>query len=542
MKAWLAVMLLLAVPAVARAIPTGSDGSALSGAANAMAELRIEEAAVTLDRLALDHPNDPDVRFERAMVRFYRGDYAGAVADLDAAGERGRLRTPGDRQTLAELIRATRSATRGFVRARSSDGRYEVRHAPGPDALLVPYALEAMAAADRALSQELGIRLPGPLRLEIYPTAASLASVSTLTVDEIETTGTIAICKWDRLMITSPRALQRGYPWLDTISHESVHLFLARASHDRAPVWFQEGVAKFLERRWREDEPGAHLDPAAEALLQDALRCSGSPATPRCVRAASTGVAALLPFERLHPSIARLDSQDQASLAFAQVATFVELFYREHGRSGLQRAIRQTAAGTDAREALAAVAGMPFAQLERRWRESLLTRPRPAEDAPRRLRLRLRRGDGPAEDDPAEVENEHARRFVRLGDLLWDRARPRAASVEYGRAHDLVPDDPVVAARFARAAVVGGRPAEAIRALARSRERYPDHAPTWAVSGEAWLALGDHPRARDALRAAIRVNPFDPQPHCDLARASDDPAERNRERDACRRTGGSRRR
>jgi len=533
------VAALLARPGAAAAMPGGSDGEALRGAANALHELRIEEAASTIDRLAHAHPDDPDVRFERAMLRFYQGDYAGAVADVEAAGEHGQLRSPEDREGLADLIRATREATRRFVTERSSDGRYVVQHAPGPDAILVPYAFEALEAADRALSEEIGVRLPGPIRLEIYPSAQSLADVSTLTVEDITTTGTIALCKWDRLMVTSPRALARGYPWMDTVAHESVHLFLARASRDNAPVWFQEGVAKFLERRWREDEPGAHLDAPSETLLHLALTCPTSP-SPQCVAAQQSGTASLLSFDQLHPSIARLESQEQAALAFAQVATFMEVFYREHGQRGLQRAIRQTATGTDAREALAAVAGMPFDQLEQRWRESLLARPEPEDQAPpRMLPVRLQEQDRPA-DDRADVENERARRHVRLGDLLWDRNRPRAASVEYGRAHEIVPDDPIVSARFARSALVGGRPAEAVRALERSRERFDDHAPTWAVSGAAWLALGDLERARMALRRAIRINPFDPQPHCDLGEAADDEQERRRERAMCERIGGSR--
>src|SRR5690606_12596943 len=149
------------------------------------------------------------------------------------------------------------------------------------------YAIEALAAAERVVRAELGADVSGPIRLEIYPTAASLARVSTLSVVDIERTGTIALCKWDRLMVTSPRALVRGYPWLDTIAHELVHLRLAQASRDQAPVWFHEGLAKFLEHRWRSDTAGPALEPASRALLAKAV-----------------AEDALLPFERLHPSIA----------------------------------------------------------------------------------------------------------------------------------------------------------------------------------------------------------------------------------------------
>ncbi|MFK7990146.1 MAG: tetratricopeptide repeat protein [Sandaracinaceae bacterium] len=503
----------------ARAMPPGADGVALRDATTALAELRVEDAAQTVDRLASAYPDDVDVAFERAMVRFYQGNYAGAVSDLDRAGDAGRLRSEEDRASLASLIRATHAATTHFVTSRSSDGRYQVRHAPGPDAVLVPYAIEAMRAADRTIGRDLGVSLPGPIRVEIYPTAASLAQVSSLTVEEIGRTGTIALCKWDRLMVTSPRALVRGYPWMDTVGHELVHMFLSRASRDHAPVWLQEGVAKFLERRWRGDPPTARLDPAAEGLLSAAVARDG-----------------LLPFERLHPSIARLDSQEEAALAFAQVATFVELFHQEHGGDGLRAAIRRVAEGQDAREALAEVAGIPFSALESRWQDSLRARPTP-DASPSLLPLRLRPTDGQV-DETGEVTEGRARRHMRLGDLLWDRRRPAAAASQYGRAHALAPDDPIVASRYARAALEGGRPQEAVDALAAFRERFPDHAPTWAVSGSAWVAIGNLEQARTALREAIRINPFDPQPHCDLAGATDDDDEAETERNACRALGG----
>ena len=515
--------LLLASPSVAFAIPAGRDGQALRDAATALAELRVEDAARTTDRLARAYPDDPDVRFERAMVRFHQGDYAGAVQDVEAAGESGRLRSTQDRHELRALIEDTHEATRSFLTSRSEDGRYVIRYAPGPDAILVPYAIEAMRAADTALSAELGVRLPGPIRLEIYPSAASLAQVSSLTVEEIATTGTIALCKWDRLMVSSPRALVRGYPWMDTIGHELVHLFLSRASNDRAPVWLQEGVAKFLERSWRGEPPAAHLDPASEVFLRDAVT-----------------QGTLLPFDRLHPSIARLPSQEMAALAFAQVATFVEDFHRAYGATGLRAAIAEVARGVDAREALADASGHGFAQLEQSWRASLRERPAPEGEAPHMLALRLRQGDGPA-DETRDVENEVARRHLRLGDLLWDRHRAAGASVEYGRAHGLAPDDPIVASRYARAALTGGRPAEAVAALEPFRTRYPDHAPTWAISGAGWLALGDLEHARTALREAMRINPFDPAPHCDLAEASDREEERSLERSTCAELGGRRR-
>ncbi len=506
----------------AGAMPPGADGEAVRRAQRALSEVRVEDAARLLEPVARRHATDPDVLEARGMLAFHRGDYAAAVEALDAAIAReGSGASLAERRRVRDLVAATRDATQSFESARSSDGRFVVRHAPGRDEVLVPYALEAMAAADRALTEALGVRVPGPVRLEIYPTPASLAEVSSLTVEEIERTGTIALCKWDRLMITSPRALVRGYPWMDTIAHEYVHLVLSRASRDNAPVWFQEGVAKFLERTWRGEEPEAHVDPSAGALLDRAAR-SGE----------------LIAFERLHPSIARLPSQQDAALAFAQVATFIEAFHGRYEGDGLRRAVARMAEGEDARDALVAVAGEPWSRLEARWRESLRGRPSPRHDPPRLLPLRFRHGAGEV-DESTEVQAEQARRHFRLGDLLWDRGRAGAAAVEYAKALEAAPDDPLVASRFGRAALASGRAGEAIAALERVRERYPEHAPIQAVLGAALASEGRSAPAREALREAIRINPFDPQPHCDLASLIEDDEQRRREVAACGALGGT---
>jgi tetratricopeptide (TPR) repeat protein len=508
-------------PAPAGAVPPGSAGKVLRDAQRAITELRLEDARGKLRALTREHGSDPDVRYLQAQLRFHEGDYAGALRAVDASlSVRPGSGDQDARLAFRELVSDTRGATAHFERAESADGRYVVLYAPGKDEVLAPYALEALEAADHVLTREIGVRVPGPIRLEVYPTPASLAEVSTLTVEAIHRTGTIALCKWDRLMITSPRALVRGYPWMDTIAHELVHLVLTRASHDHAPVWLQEGIAKFLEQRWRSDAVRAALDPAAEALLQKALR-----------------EGELLPFERLHPSIALLPSQQDAALAFAQVATFVETFYRTHGRETLKTAIERIAEGTDARKALARVSGVPFAQLEARWKADLTRRSAP-EDPPNLLGMRFRRTESGEDPDLEDVSGDRARRFLRLGDLLWDRGHAGAAKVEYGKAHRSAPDDPIVASRLGRAAIRAGDAEEALRAIVPVVERHPDYAPARAALASAHLLEGNLPAAVEASIAAIRLNPFDPEPHCVLSAATSDRRVERRGASTCRRLGG----
>lgn len=517
------LLLSLTIPSLAAALP-GEARARLVSADRALRELRVEEAAAALDVLVREHPRDAEVQSTVAMLRLHQGAYSEAVAAMESSLVLHRPRDGDSRLELLELMRSTRDATANYVETRSEDGRFVVRHAPGRDATLVPYALEALRRIDRALEEELGGHVPGPVRLELYPNAATLAAVSALTVENIETSGTIALCKWDRLMVTSPRALIRGYPWMDTIAHEYVHLVLTRLSRDHAPVWFQEGVAKFLERRWRESEANAYLAPQVQGLLDDAVREDR-----------------LLPFDRLHPSIALLPSQADAALAFAQVSSFVARFHAAYGKETLQRAIADIASGTDARDALAASAGTTWARLEGAWRESLS----PQRDAstPDFRALRFRQGgEDPegalaAEGDAEEVAAA-ARRHLRLGDLLWGRRRYGAAAEEYGRSLAAAPGDPLLASRLARAALAAGDGARAAEALRPIAEAHPEHAPTRAVLGSALRVLGDLPGAREHAEAAIALNPFDPRPHCDIAAITTEAREQRRESRACDTLGG----
>lgn len=511
------------VVSVLSSLPAGG-AAALDTKARERIHVELERGEIEAARKTLaDSEADPAERaFFEGLTHFYAGDYkAGTQRIEQSIAQAPRSpRLQGRRQILG-WVRAARDTTAQFVRVASPDGRYVITHAPGPDAVLVPYAMDALQRADRAVSKHLATRAPGPIRLEIYPSPQSLAAVSSLTVEHIQTSGTVALCKWNRLMIATPRSLLRGYPWLDTVTHELVHLLLTRASGNRAPVWFHEGTAKLLERSWRGETPGAGLSPTSEFLLVNAARNNK-----------------LMPFDQLHPSIAMLPSQEQAALAFAQVATFLERFYRQHGDAGLQEAVTRVAQGQDVREAIAAVTGTTFIKAERAWRAVLAERPLPKGPVLSPLKRRFK-VEGAEADESLDVAEKRARRHMRLGDLLWGRGRRTAAAREYDRAQRHAPGDPIVTSRLARASLAAGQPEQAVGALKQATTDHPDYAPLQALLGAALVAQGKLQEAVAPLREALRINPFDPAPHCDLARAATDKAERARERKACQQLGGS---
>jgi predicted Zn-dependent protease len=285
-------------------------------------------------------------------------------------------------------------------------------------------------------------------------------------------------------------------------------------------VWFHEGLAKLFERTWRGSQPQAFLPPATDALLVTAAR-----------------EQRLIAFDRMHPSIAMLPSQEDAALAFAQVVTFLESFRGRHGDAGLARAIVSMADGEDARAALSSVAEQPFEALEGVWRDALGRRELPKKKRPpKELKLRFVEGGDP--DESLDVAEERARKHLRVGDLLWGRKHTLAAAREYERGRDFAPGDPILASRVARASISVEEPTRALSALDSALADHPQHAPLHALRGAALKALNRPAEAVEPLREAIRLNPFDPSPHCQLARASAEAAEASREARACQQLGG----
>ncbi len=483
----------------------------ISGAAHAAStehayglveEQRIEEAGKEIEGLARAHPHDPEVAFVEGDLLLHRGEYARAADRFGEAAGKLRGRVGEEAKQLRDLAQATDETTADYVALRGK--HFVVWHKPGRDDLLAPYALETLEKAMAALGDDLGWRPSEPVRVEIYPEVADLARVSTLTLKEIETSGTIALCKYNRLMIVSPRALMAGYPWRDTLNHELTHYVVTRISHNTVPIWLHEGIAKYEERRWRGPSGGA-LTPVMEHLL-------------------ATGLAHkhLITFAEMHPSMAKLPSQEDTALAFAEVYTVVDFLHERDGWAGVRALIKRF---TDAERGGKASAPDPV-EFESAWRSWLRGRKLRLHPGllPAETELRFKKGAGKpteaSEDDSARIGEERARKLARLGGMLRTRHRLVAAANEYEKAQAIVgAGHPSVANKLARTYLELGDPRRAIAAAEPALELYPDQAAANATLGEAWLRLSDNKKAVQYLEAALAVNPFDPSVHCGLATA-----------------------
>jgi len=479
-------------------------------------EVLLEEWDVAAARQALaSRPRDERTAYLEGLVLLYRGEYQAAVDSMDASG---RVDREPDGAMHRRIAAAAAEITGAFVREPSPAGHFELRASPA-DKLLLPYAGEALEAARQALFSELGFVAPERIPVDIYPRPDDLARVSTLTADEIRNSGTIALCKWNRLMLVTPRALLRGYAWMDSLVHEYVHYVVSRLTRNRVPIWLHEGIARRLEARYRlgpgEREP---LPPAQAHLLFSALKAN-----------------ALIPLARMHPSMAKLPTQRDTSLAFAQVQTLVEHLEERAGRSALRALLERIRDGEDAAVAVENVVREPMERFLSSWRRALAERARPT--GPRPLELVFRdpdaKGDRVERDPTATKEGRHER----LGGLLRARGRVRAAAIEYEKAIGATRSPgPFLLAKTAQTHLEAGAAAPALGRARTALRFYPELAGPNVTAGQAALALGDFAGARAFLLAALRTSPFDARVHCGLQQVHEqagDP-EASRERDLCR--------
>ncbi len=501
--ALVAVALAAAASAPARA-GAGEVGERIARVQALLTDWQLDEAAAIAEELERELPDVPPVQAVVGAVRFHQGDYEGAVRLLRRASEGG------DTVPLLPLAQSTLAETRGFVAAESA--HFVVRVPPGKDELLQPIALEALEAAYGAIGAAFDYRPQRKIVVDILHDARGLASVSTLTEKEIETSGTIAICKFNRLMATSPKALARGYSWLDTLAHEFVHLVVSEKSKNNVPVWLHEGLAKYNETRWR-GAPGLALEPASENLLAAALKKD-----------------TLITFEQMHPSMAKLPSQKDAALAFAEVFTVVEMLDQPraapNARPFATALLESLRGGATLDQALTAATGGDLAALQRQWRAYLKTRAFhlvPGAEPKRLTFVKDARKGGATvdehEDEAAldEAKGKSGRQFVRLGNLLRAKRRLRAATVEYQKAVTQVGlHSPALHNRLAGVYLELGEVDAAKKALADTLGAFPTDPQTHVLLGRVALRGKEWAAARRHYEQASWEAPFNPEIHMAL--------------------------
>jgi tetratricopeptide (TPR) repeat protein len=464
------------------------DAGRIADAREATMRLDLKKAHALLDSI---EARAPVVVLERARLAIYEGDYDGASALLSNA-ELSRTNLGAELLAIAD---ACARATAGAVTEVDAERGVVIRLQDESDRPLAPFMVEVAVAAREALAHDLKVDLPRPLRVELVRDLFTLAAMTGLPESAAQTTGTVAVAKWGRVTMITPRAVARGYPWADTLAHEMAHLAQTQASGDRAPLWLQEGVAKRQETRWRQ---GRHFDdfPAADSIAAVGL---------------DKGLGR--PIDKLGASIALLPSAEQAMVAFAEVSSFVRFWIDSTGEAALPELLMGLGSATDnassddrneknpVDEAMKAVTGSSLSDWNARWLTYLGT-----------VKRELPPGTGLGGNLPHENE---IRRGLALGELLRRRSHPEAAQRVLGPSQKLAPFDPLLRHRLASALYALGQPIEAEKLVSREEDVRSEFGPWMALHGR-WLAEQGQPdKAAAAFQVGLELSPLDPEVACE---------------------------
>lgn len=430
-----------------------------------------------------------------ARVKFYQGRYPEALTVLDRALA---IDSTNQRRQALKIF------TQLTVDVHKNLKRYESAHFvlfadDKRDSILVAHALETLEKTYQAIGAELGYYPKEKVRVEIAPDATSFNAISTLSLRDIEETGAVGICKFNKLMIISPRALSFGYRWLDSLSHEYLHYAIVGLTNNQAPIWLHEGMARFYETRWRRPAPPAdaaedYLTPANQTLLVQALAKNQ-----------------FVGFKKMEPSLIHLETPEQVQLAYAEAASAVDFINQSKGKSGI-RDLLSTLNDKSTPEAIEKVYGMPFDAFETKWKGFLKGKGLKEIEGSRVRRLKVKKDQ--REDEEAvelrEIQSAVARNRTHLADQLLGRGRTEAAANEYRRALQVSPHSPVILNKLGRVMVGMNRAEEALPLFKKSLEVDPDNANAYVQLGRAYHAMKNFKETRGMLEEAIQINPYNP--------------------------------
>jgi hypothetical protein len=479
---------LLALPALSK-VP-GVEHGTVSDVADAITELDVDRARAILASIDIE---GAALALERARLGLYTGDCDAASATLATlAGVK-------DAAPLADLAKNCARATAGSLVIDDTARGLWIRLQDESDAALVPLLSDVAVRARAAIERDLGVTMPRPLRIDLVRDLFSLSAVSGLPLTAAETTGTVAVARWGRVNMISPRAAPGGFPWQDTLAHEITHLALSRATRDQAPLWLQEGIAKRQEIRWRPPRP-FDGDPPPDTIARDAL-LSGE----------SVGV------DKIGPSIAMLPSADAASIAFAEVSSFIEYWIEQNGRAALMLlfADLKGLGGPRATDAMLSVTGYDFETWIARWQDHLRRLPSSAPGA----------GNGGGAPHGAEAEQlqsllaegmpvdaRNRARKLRIGELLFSRGAPALSAERFRGVFASDPEDPVVRWRLGRSLIAQGAEDKSAPLFESSEGLAGPSAGWFALQGRerqhAQSAQPAQASVRDSFDLAVALDPY----------------------------------
>lgn len=431
--------------------------------------------------LAKADPNRPRVVAEKARLALYEEDCDLASAIFSTRADVAQ-HDDGTR-AMAEVARGCARVDAATVVEKDDANGVVVRFHDEADRALMPLLVDTVVKAREALTRDLGVDWKKPTRITVVRDLLSLSAMTGLPYKSAQTTGTVAVAKWGRVTILSPRASRHGYAVRDTLTHELTHLAISMQTRERAPLWLHEGVARRQETRWR--EPGPFDDrPTPESVVLRGIELKLD-----------------LPLDRLGPSIAMLPSADAATVAFAEVTSFVRFFVETSAPDALPKLLVALRDAKSVDDALKQVSGEALSQWDVKWRAQL----------GKRAKEPLSPLYGLGATPPGLGDS---RERARLAELLLGRGHAAEALLEIEKIPESMLGDPSLRYLRARVLEAAGKTKDAEALLEDPKAWVASYGPCWAIRGRLMRARGDAALADASFAEAIAHDPLGLESAC----------------------------
>ncbi len=238
---------------------------------------------------------------------------------------------------------------------------------------------------------------------------------------------------------------------------------------------------------WQEPDVG-QLHPIQQSILHEARRTN-----------------TWVPFNQMMPSLAKLDSGWQTSLAFAEVTLLIQQIIEDGGPRKLRNVVQAFGEGT----------GRGFKELDvtsvdQLWDRFLVRLQTTALDPVPGYKFIPRSvAEDPDVAEPEPIAGRAARKFTRLGDLLRKEGRWAAAVTEYVKAEGELGYRPAsLSLKVAEAMMIGGDYRRAESELRALLVRDPDRATAHWLLGKIALFRSDPAEAIERYEKAFSIAPF----------------------------------
>ncbi len=364
---------------------------------------------------------------------------------------------------------------------------FRLRLSPKDDVLKY-YALDSLEQIYQNIGKVFNYYPKEKIVVEVIPTKDEFLLASTLSEKDVENSGAIAICKFNRLMMCSPRNTLFGFRWLDTFAHEYTHMIINRLSKYNCPLWLHEGIARYSDTLWRSEKSLYFLD-SYEDKLAKAVKTNN-----------------LISFARMSPSLVKLTNQDEVGLAFAQVANAVDYMLTKHGSDVIEKLLSASEKeGMDI--AFKKVLGLTQEQFEQTWRSNLSTAT--LTEHPGVVSEKITFTDNEVEQYVGADTQGH----IRLGDKFLFRNMPIPAEQQYLAALKQEPNNPVILNKLAKSELKLVKFDDAEKHLLYSIEINPNHDGSYITLANLYFLQHKWNDAIKMYSEAIAINPFNPMVH-----------------------------